>query len=162
MDIFDLLAKGEEAEKQAKAAEEDFEAEMKAAKVKKLSPFDFLNSLYEKDYILTDDNVSQYNAFMVNRGMSNGTDTLVHAYIMDRYGSKLPAKMQYDYYFHAVRKGKRYNGWAKEPKYDSIDMIMEIYELSKPKAIEVLNRLTVEELEQLTTWFDSRTGGLTR
>ncbi|WZW73129.1 clamp loader of DNA polymerase [Vibrio phage TCU-VP03-AIR1] len=162
MDIFELLAKGEEAEKAAQNEQAEFEAEMKAAKVKKLSPFDFLNSLYMKDYIMNDDVKSQYQAFMVNRGMSNGIDTVVHAYIMDQVGSKLPPDMQYDYYYHAVRKGKRYNSWAKETKYEAVDMIMEIYQINKQKAIDVLHRLTDDELEQLTTWFESRTGGLTR
>ncbi|CAM0038898.1 clamp loader of DNA polymerase [Vibrio phage D527] len=161
MDIFELLAKGEEAE--AKQAEDDaaYEAEMKAAKVKKLSPFDFLNSIYMKERI-GGEQVSQYQPFMVNRGMSNGIDTIVHAYIMDQCGSKLPKDMQYDYMYHAVRKGKRYNKWAKETKYDSVDMIMEVYDLNKQKAIDVLHRLTEQELLDLTEWFESRTGGLTR
>lgn len=162
MDIFELLAKGEEAEKAAKNEQEEFEAEMKAAKVKKLSPFDFLNSLYMKDYIMNDDVKGQYQAFMVNRGMSNGIDTVVHAYIMDQVGSKLPPDMQYDYYYHAVRKGKRYNSWAKEPKYDYVDLIVDVYNVNKSHAISISNRLTPEELNQLQEWYDSRTGGLTR
>ncbi len=161
MDIFEMLAKGEEAEAKLKEDEAQYEQEMKEAKVKKLSPFDFLNSIYMKNRV-SESQISQYNPFMVNRGLSNGIDTIVHAYMMDQYGSKLPKDMQYDYMYHAVRKGKRYNSWAKEPKYDSIDMIMEIYDLSKQKAIDVLQRLTEQDLSELTEWFESRNGGLTR
>lgn len=163
MDIFELLAKGEQAERDHETRLKEYEDEDKVAnKVKKLSPFDFLNSLYMKDYIMNEDVKSQYQQFMVNRGMSNGLDTLVHAYIMDQAGSRLSPEMHYDYYYHAIRKGKRYNSWAKEPKYDYVDVVMAVYELSKQKAIDVMKRLSMEELEQLSTWFESRKGGITR
>ncbi len=161
MDIFELLAKGEEAEAAQKAEEEQFEEEMKTAKVKKLSPFDFLNSIYMKERV-ADEQIANYTPFMVNRGLSNGIDTVVHAYVMDQVGSKLPKDMQYDYLYHGVRKGKRYNSWAKKSKYDYVEEIMDIYELSETKAIDVLHRLGESDLEQLIEWYAARKGGVTR
>lgn len=161
MDIFEMLAKSEIAEKKAADELAEYEAEMKVAKPKKLSPFDFINSIYTKERI-DDEFIHQYQPFMVNRGMSNGIDTVVHAYIMDQIGSRLPKDMQYDYMYHAVRKGKRYNKWAKEPKYDYVDVLIDVFDISKQKAIDVLKRLSNEELEQLTAWYDSRKGGVTR
>ncbi|ALP47492.1 DNA polymerase clamp loader subunit [Vibrio phage phi-ST2] len=163
MDIFEFLAKGEETEARIAEEEKEYEEELKKAKkAEKYSPFDFVDSIYMKKRLPDAVVDEQYLPFMVNRALSNGIDTVLHAYIMDSVGSKLPNEMQYDYLYHAVRKGKRFNSWAKEPKYDYVDLIVEVYNVNKSHAISISNRLTPEELNQLQEWYDSRTGGLTR
>lgn len=162
MDILELVNQGKKAQIEHDAMEAQLQEEFKAMKVKKLSHFDFMNAIFTKEYIIHPDNESQYQPFMVNRGLSNGIDTVVHAYIMDMYGKNLPKDMQFDYYYHAVSKGKRYNKWAKEDKYIHSDMIMEVYSVSKQSAIDIIKRLTDDEISLIEEWYNSRTGGLTR
>ncbi|AUR85839.1 clamp loader A subunit [Vibrio phage 1.081.O._10N.286.52.C2] len=165
MDIFEMLAKGEAAQVAHDAEVAEDELLVKSAKRKKMSPFDALTGITMKKYGLNlPEDVRDYEGvkFMVNRGLSQEVDTLVHAYIMSTSGANLPPEMHYDYYYHAVRKGKRYTKWAKADKYENVDLIIEIYQVSKPKAIAILDRLTDEDLTRLVTWYESRSGGLTR
>ena len=164
MDIFELLAKGETAQAEADQQAIEEEEFLKSSKPKKLSPFDALSSIYMKDYIMSEDVESQYRGlmFMINRGMSQEPETIGHAYIMSTSGANLPPSMHYDYYFHAIRKGKRYTKWAKADKYEFVDLIVEVYQVSKPKAIGILGRLSEDDLARLQEWWNSRTGGLKR
>lgn len=159
MDIFEMVRAGQKAQLEKENSERELETEFAAMKVKKLSPFDWLNSIYNKDYILTPENEKQYSGFMVNRGLSQNVDTVVHAFYMDQM-SKLPPDMQYDYLFHAVRKGRRRGGWAKAPKHD-VATIMEVYQVNQSHAVDIAARLTDEQHDQLNNWFNDR-GGVTR
>ncbi|CAL9975194.1 clamp loader of DNA polymerase [Vibrio phage D479] len=159
MDIFEMVRAGQKAQLEQETRETELKQEFDAMKVKKLSPFDWLNSIYNKDHIMTPENEKQYSAFMVNRGLSQNVDTVVHAFYMDQM-SKLPLDMQYDYLFHAVRKGRRRGGWAKAPKHD-VDTIMEVFQVNQNQALAISARLTDEQHEQLNNWFNDR-GGVTR
>lgn len=159
MDVFQMIETSRKAQIEANHRDEELKAEFAALKVKKLSPFDFLNSIRKKEYILTPDNENQYSAFMINRGLSQSIENVVHAFNMDQM-SALPVDMQYDYHFHSTRKSNQRTGWVKAPKYD-VDLIMEIYEVSQKKAIEIASRLTPEQHSQLTEWYNDR-GGMTR
>ena len=49
-------------------------------KLKKISPFDFANSIYNKDNLMIDERTEkEYNPFIVNRAMGFGKDTCIAA-----------------------------------------------------------------------------------
>ena len=82
-------------------------------KIKKLSPFDYLNTItYSKQDIMTEDNESQYPAFIINRGLGFGADTVIAANEMNSR-THIDYRMQYDFLRHVIRKSKRYNKWIK-------------------------------------------------
>jgi len=115
----------------------------------KLSPFDFINSLTTKKYIMVDDEIEkQYIPFVINRGISQSLSDVPYTYKMNLY-CDLPKKMQYDYYFHALKAGKRYEKWGKEEKYNKLEYIIQYYKCSKQKAIGIINRLSEDQVNQI-------------
>lgn len=126
--------------------------------IKKLSPFDFIKSINEKNYIvLNKDNEKQYTAFVVNRGLSQFLDCVPYVNKMNMY-HKLPPKMQYDYLFHAIRKNKRFSAWAKQSKYEHLDLIIEYYNVNKSKALSILERLSDDQVNAIVK-LKTSTGG---
>lgn len=117
--------------------------------MKKYSPFDFIKSINEKNYLMVSPEVEkQYVPFMVNRGLSQMLECVPFTYQMNRF-TKLSNRMQYDYYYHGIRKGKRFSKWAKEDKYDHLDDVIAFYNVNKEKAIEYLDRLTNEQVQSI-------------
>lgn len=127
--------------------------------VKKLTPFDFIKSINEKQYIILDkDNEKQYVPFVVNRGLSQFMDCVPYVYKMNIL-YMLPQKLQYDYLYYGVRKNKRFSSWAKESKYDHLQEIIDYYKCNKQKAINILSRLTDDQVNVIVKRASS-TGGL--
>ena len=83
-------------------------------KLKKISPFDFANSInYTKEDLIVDERTEkEYNPFIVNRAMGFGKDTIIAGNEMNAR-PHLDNKLQYDFLKSVVRKAKRYNKWLK-------------------------------------------------
>ena len=87
----------------------------------KLTPFDFIKSInehkpnllkdckaYEGEEMVSPDTPSkQYVPFIINRGLSQFKDTVLLTNEMNMR-HQLPAKMQYDFLFSAIRPRKRF------------------------------------------------------
>lgn len=123
-------------------------------KVKKLSPFDFLNSinfsktdLIRDEYGINEEREKQYSSFLINRGLSYFVDTIEHSQNMNMYDSFLDPIMANDYYLNSVRKRKRFSKWAKKINNKTIETIMEFYQVSYQKAIDFSKILTKEQLK---------------
>jgi hypothetical protein len=57
-------------------------------------------------------------------------------------------KLQFDYFINSIRKKFRQSGkWLKAEQIDEIDLIKEYYNYSNPKAKEILNLLSEEDIE---------------
>jgi hypothetical protein len=146
--------------------------------LKKLSPFDFINSINEgqsgKNLMqdcTADVSASlpdpfradrQYVPFMVNRGLSYFNDTILFANEMNMHAS-LPAKMQYDFLKGAIRPRKRFSKWSKKAD-DNADIknIMTEYDYSAEKARQILPLFTQTQLETLKTKHDVGGTGKTK
>lgn len=115
----------------------------------KLSPFDFIKSINKKNYLMVDEHIEkQYDPFIVNRGLSFFIDCVPFVYNMNRY-CNLPKKIQYDYLFTGIRKKDRWSKWAKDDKYEYVDEIMKEYSVNKSRAIEILDRLSKEQVDSI-------------
>jgi hypothetical protein len=112
-----------------------------------LTPFDYTKSIDSKSEQL---DISDYNAFIVNRALSFGVDTCLFANEMN-INSSIPNNWQYDFLYYGIPKKKRYNKWIKFDAIDNIDIIQEYYNCSFQKAIEYSKILTEEEIEILKT-----------
>jgi hypothetical protein len=63
--------------------------------------------------------------------------------------SHLPKDMQYDYYFHAIKKNKRFFKYIKHTKQDLIDVISEYHGCSDKKAKELLRLFSESDIEYM-------------
>ena len=129
----------------------------------KLTPFDFIKSIndhkpnllkdckaYEGEEMINPDTPSkQYVPFIINRGLSQFNDTVLLTNEMN-IRHQLPAKMQYDFLFSAIRPRKRFSKWAKKMKDpNDLKTIQETYNYSKEKAEQVYSMFSQDELKTL-------------
>ena len=94
------------------------------------------------------DDIDGYNAYVVNISLANHIDCVLYANEMNQY-SGLTTQMQYDYYFHSVRKAKRPFSYEKKIKNDDMVSIKEWYQCSNSKAKEILRILTPEQVKTI-------------
>lgn len=113
---------------------------------KKLTPFDFLNSINSKTN--TDLDTAQYTPFMVNRGLSYFRDTVHWANEMNRY-SALSNDQQYAFLLNIVKKGKRFGKWEKSVADENIDLIISFYQCNRQRAQEIAKILNKEQLKAI-------------
>ena len=88
----------------------------------------------------------KYDAFRLNRTLSNYIDTISVADDLNR-NYHLDFKLQYDYAFYKIKKGKR---WFKRPDKDKnadLALIREHYKYNIERAKEVLRILSPEQLQ---------------
>tara|TARA_R110002153_G_scaffold89582_2_gene219194 strand:+ start:6116 stop:6523 length:408 start_codon:yes stop_codon:yes gene_type:complete len=125
-----------------------------------MTPFDFINSINEKKkYLFENCNADdsgeaadldaldkKYLPFMVNRGLSNFTDTILFANEMNSR-AHMSKKMQYDFLFHSVRRKKRFSKWHKKEKDSKdIELIKEAYNCNRERAEEFYDLLDMDKL----------------
>ena len=127
-----------------------YDAEEFKVKKKAISPFDFANSInYTKENLMVDDwSEKQYNAFIINKSLSHGIDTVVAANEMNAR-PHLDAKLQYDFLCGFVRKKKRFNKWLKAEKEENLEIIKEYFGYSNVRAQEALRLLSEADIEAI-------------
>ena len=119
----------------------------------KKSPFDYVKAINEKKYM---EDLKGYNPFLTNRAFAMHMDTILIAEEMNQ-ASDLDPMLQFDFYYYAVRKGRRF-GFPKKVETDAnLELVMEHYKYSKEKAAAALRLLTEEQLQAILKTPD--TGG---
>ena len=115
-----------------------------------MSPFDYLNSINDtKKNIMIDAQTEKgYNAFIINRGLSNFIDTAFLANAMNERHI-LDNKLQYDFLRNAVRKRKRYSKWSKPLQSNDLDAIKKYFKYNDEKAKEALKVISKENLAEI-------------
>lgn len=128
-------------------------------KNKKLSPFDYISSIcYDKTDLMQDEkDESQYSAFIVNRGLGFGADTVIAANEMNSR-PHLDNKIQYDFLKAVIRKGKRYNKWIKAEE-ENLTVIQEYFGYSFNKAKDALKLLSEEDIVKIRDFLNTSKGG---
>lgn len=115
------------------------------------NPFDWLSSINDtKINLIKEDPYVEKNylPFMVNRGLSYFSDTIMYANEMNRY-SFLDKKIQYEFYLSSVSKRKRFSKWSKIEVSKDVETIVKAYNVSKSKALEILRLLSPEQLKEV-------------
>jgi len=126
--------------------------------MKKIGVFDIVSSItFTKEDIL--ENEDDYNAWIVNKALSQFADTVHIANAANKMYT-LPARMQYDFLFHLVRKRKRFAKWPKADVQPDLQLIMDYYGISPTKAKQALACLSEADIDAIK--LSQRTGGLTR
>lgn len=113
------------------------------------TPFEIIKSISEtkKNLLVDAESEKDYNPFMVNRGLSYFSDTIMYANEMNR-NYDLPKKMQHDFLFYAIPKKKRFSKWVKKEADDkSLSLIKEYFKYSNEHAKSALKILTPDQLK---------------
>ena len=128
-------------------------------KLKKISPFDFANSINTtKENLIVDERTEKEdNPFIVNRAMGFGKDTCIAANEMNSR-HHLDNKMQYDFLMDVVRQGKRYNKWLKNDE-ENLEAIQKFFGYSLIKAKQALNLLNDTQIDLIKIHLNTSKGG---
>ena len=124
------------------------EVSVEAYKKPRVSPWDIINAIntHEVDLVNPDNEAQcKREAFIVNKGLSYGPDTVIYANEMNAR-SHLDYQLQFDFLINTIRPRKRYNKWLKAETVEVLDVVQEYYGYSINKARQVLPLLTPEQL----------------
>jgi hypothetical protein len=115
-----------------------------------VNPFEYVKAINttKKDIMVDDIAEKDYNAFMVNRSLSNFQDTILYANLMNQY-HHLDARLQFDFFINIIKKKNRFSKWLKPLDYEHLDVIKEYYGYSDEKAKSVLSLLNNNQIEDL-------------
>ena len=118
--------------------------------MEKMNPFEYLNAINmtKKDIMVDDIAEKEYNSFMVNRGLSYFSDTVLYANEMNK-NHHVDGRLQFDFFINIIRKKKRFSKWFKHTDDESIRVIKEYYGYSNEKAKSVLSLLNKNQIEDL-------------
>ena len=117
------------------------------------SPFDYIKAIQKKTEI---EDLSGYDAYITNHSFSAFPDTVLLANELNRY-PELPKDMQFDFYYHAVKKGNRFEKWLKKNKnesFETIKMLKDYYGYNDEKARAALDILRDDQLDYIRKSFD--------
>ena len=112
-----------------------------------MNPFEFIKSISntKKDIL---ENEKDYNAFMVNRGLSYFPDTVIYANEMNKF-HHLDSRLQYQFLINTIRKRNRFSKWNKSIESENINAIKKYYNYSNEKARDVLPLLSNKNLNTI-------------
>ena len=112
-----------------------------------MSPFALISSISNTKINILE-NEKDYNAFMVNRGLSYFPDTVLYANEMNMY-HHLDSRLQFDFLINIVRKRNRFSKWNKSSESEDINAIKVYYGYSNEKARDVLPLLSNANLNTI-------------
>lgn len=90
----------------------------------------------------------EYNAFMINRGLSYFPDTIMYANEVNLL-SDLDNDLQYDYLINIIRPRKRFSKWAKKKDDKDLELVMEYFGYSIEKAKSALSILSPDDIKEI-------------
>jgi len=93
-----------------------------------------------------------YNAFVVNRNFSFRLNAVLAANEMNK-NHWLDNKMQYDFMYHILPKGK-FTKWQKSEDINSLELVKEYYGYNEVKAREALKVLKPSDLDVIRKRLD--------
>lgn len=115
------------------------------------SPFTWVNSISQTKQDLMVDDIAEkaYNAFMVNRALSQYQDTVLFANEMNRL-HHLDSRLQYDFFLNGIRKSKRFAKWPKKDReHHDFQIVKEYFGYSNEKARGALKVLLEDDIKEI-------------
>ena len=115
-----------------------------------MNPFEYVKAISntKKDIMVDDIAEKEYNAFMVNRSLSNFRDTVLYANLMN-VNHHLDSRLQFDFFINTIKKKNRFSKWLKPIKYENLEVLKEYYGYSDEKAKSVLSLFNNKQIEEL-------------
>ena len=110
-----------------------------------MNAFDYVRLINEKGKV---DDVMGFVPYLTVNNFSYSLDTVMLANELNCHPN-LPPECQFDFLYHAVKKGKRFNKWYKAEENPHLELIMDYYGYSKEKALEALQVLTKDQINDI-------------
>jgi len=106
---------------------------------------------YSKEKLLdTDDRdwEKKYPPFIINKGLSYFSDTVMYANEMNRlhHASK---HMQFSFFLNSIKSRKRFSKWLKSSKIKDLDVVKQHFGYSNKKAQEALSLMTKKQIDYI-------------
>ena len=114
------------------------------------NPFDYIKAInFTKENLIVDDlTEKEYNAFIINRGLSMGIDTVFQANEMNQR-HHLGKKLQFDFLLNSISKRKRFDKWQKADKSEDLDYVRAYFNYADPKAVSALRILSQKQIDTI-------------
>jgi hypothetical protein len=122
---------------------------------KKITPWDFINSLHSKNYIIDDENTKEYAPWITNKSLGSFSELIFMVNEMNTH-HHIDNRMQYDFYFYGIPKGKRFKKWIKKEKsleYKYIEELAKRLNCSLANAETYWNLLNADQKNEIITKF---------
>jgi hypothetical protein len=115
-----------------------------------MNPFEYVKAINttKEDIMVDDITEKQYNAFIINRSLSQFADTTLLANEMNIH-HHLDSRLQFSFLLNTVRKKNRFAKWAKQDSSSDLEAVKTYYGYSNEKARSALTVLTHEQLEEI-------------
>lgn len=116
------------------------------------NPFDMIKLINNKSEMPSDAEIKEnYVPFVINRNFSYTMDTVLIANEMNKH-SDSDVVMQFKYYFHSVKKRKRYAKWTKPEKHTlDFKIVRKYYNYNNKNTELAMQLLTDEQLKIIKT-----------
>ena len=130
-----------------------------------MKAFDFVNSIRKKQYL--DDSKWQeeefdkeYVMYVINKAMAGNIATIMQANEMNRVGRFISNRAHYEFLYHSTPPVP-FSEWVKpdKSKWEVIDFVRKYYDVSRWKAIEIIDLATPEQIEHWRFTDAQATGG---
>ena len=117
-----------------------------------MNPFDYLNAINSTKKNIMVDEVTEkaYSPFLINRGLSYFSDTILFANEMN-LNHHIDSRLQFDFFINIIKKKRRFSKWAKPINIENLELIKEYYGYSNEKAKSVLPLLNDDQIIELKT-----------
>lgn len=116
-----------------------------------MTPFDFINAInISKENLFRDPQANKdYNAWIVNKGLSYFPDTVLYANEMNFHRS-IPKEWQFQFLLNSISKKKRFSKWSKkDTRTETLSLVMEYFGYSEEKAKQALSILSSDQLTMI-------------
>jgi hypothetical protein len=116
-----------------------------------MTPFDFINAINtSKENLFSDPQANKdYNAWIVNKGLSYFPDTVLYANEMNFHRS-IPKEWQFQFLLNSIPKKKRFSKWSKkDTRTETLSLVMEYFGYSEEKAKQALSILSSDQLTMI-------------
>lgn len=124
--------------------------------MKKKTPWDYINSITNKDY---QEDISGFSPYLTNKyfsasdvlvHLSNGAVNLIGAHV-------LPKRAVYDYYYFVVPQRRMFLKFPKALKASKdLEYIMNYYNVNERVAKDYLEILDKSEMKEIRDFFEKR------
>jgi len=90
----------------------------------------------------------KYPSYIINKGLSHFSDTVMYANEMNRLYS-LSKHAQFSFLLNTIRPKKRFSKWLKASRLANLELVKQYYGYSNDKAKQALELLTKKEIEYI-------------
>jgi hypothetical protein len=119
------------------------------------NPFDYVKSFNDKGTYLLDspEAEKEYAPWIVNKALSFMKDTVLYANEMNKYWGT-EKKLQHDFFFYGIPKGKRFGKWLKKEKDEkNVVMVATLFGINRNIASQYVRLMSEKQLNQISELF---------